>query len=266
MQLKKTAALLLTAMMTVTLAACGGSQAGAQTSGSEEKQEEVQEEEQTDAEEEASEAQEEVEQETSAEPQAADDIKSAAEESGTEAAAENKVLILYFSANNMNDADAVSSATPIIDGASSVEWIANIIQEQVGGDLVPLIPSEDYPLGYDDVADAAKKEADNEVHPAIVPLSVNPEDYQTVFIGYPMWWYRMPMVLETFFDTYDLSGKTIVPFNTHEGSGDGGTYKMIRDREPNATVLDGIAVRGGEAGEDDARNEVIEWLGGLKLN
>lgn len=265
MQMKKITALLLTAMMTVSLAACG-SQAGAQTSGAEEKQEEVQAEVQTNAEEEASEAQEEDEQETSAEPQAADDINRTAEESGTEAAAENKVLILYFSANNMNDTDAVSSATPIIDGASSVEWIANIIQENVGGDLVPIIPSEDYPLGYDDVADFAKQEADNETHPAMQPLSVNPEDYQTVFIGYPMWWYRIPMVLETFFDTYDLSGKTIVPFNTHEGSGDGGTYEMIRDREPNATVIDGIAIRGGEAGEDDARNEVIEWLGGLKLN
>lgn len=268
MQMKKIAAVLLTTMMAVSLAACGGSQAGAQTFGSEETQEEVQEEEQTDAEEEASEAQEEVEQETSAEPQDEETTAETEVNAGDAAAApaENKVLILYFSANNMNDTDAVSSATPIIDGASSVEWIANIIQEQLGGDLVPIIPAQDYPLGYDDVADAAKKEADNEVHPAIVPLSVNPEDYQTVFIGYPMWWYRMPMVLETFFDTYDLSGKTIVPFNTHEGSVDGGTYEMIRDREPDATVLDGIAIRGGEAGEDDARNEVIEWLGGLKLN
>lgn len=266
MQMKKTAALLLTAMMTVTLAACGGSQAGAQTSGSEEKQEEIQEQEQSDTDE--SEAQKEAEQEAPSEQQ--DEQTTAETEANAgdaaDAPAENKVLILYFSANNMNDTDAVSSATPIIDGASSVEWIANIVQEQVGGDLVPIIPSEDYPLGYDDVADAAKKEADNEVHPAILPLGVNPEDYQTVFIGYPMWWYRMPMVLETFFDTYDLSGKTIVPFNTHEGSGDGGTYEMIRDREPNATVLDGIAIRGGEAGEDDARNKVIEWLGGLKLN
>ena len=75
----------------------------------------------------------------------------------------------------------------------------------------------------------------------------------------------MPMVLETFFDTYDFSGVTIIPFNTHEGSRDGGTYDMIRDREPDATVLDGIAIRGGNAGEDSAKDDIEEWLDGLSL-
>jgi len=75
----------------------------------------------------------------------------------------------------------------------------------------------------------------------------------------------MPMVMETFFDTYDFSGVTIVPFNTHEGSGDGGTYKMIQERESDATVLEGLAIRGGNAGEDSAREEIIEWLGSLDL-
>lgn len=177
----------------------------------------------------------------------------------------NDTLIVYFSAANMNDVDAVTSATPLIDGESSVEWIANIIQEKTGADIARIIPAEDYPLSYDDVADAAKKEADNEVHPVIQSLDVDPTSYKTVFIGYPMWWYRMPMVLETFFDTYDFSGVTIIPFNTHEGSRDGGTYDMIRDREPGATVLGGIAIRGGNAGEDSAKDDIEEWLDGLPL-
>lgn len=179
---------------------------------------------------------------------------------------EDDTLIVYFSAANMNDVDAVTSATPLIDGASSVEWIANIIQEKTGADIARIIPAEDYPLSYGDVADAAKKEADDEVHPAIQSLDVDPTSYKTVFIGYPMWWYRMPMVLETFFDTYDFSGVTIIPFNTHEGSRDGGTYDMIRDREPDATVLDGIAIRGGSAGEDSAKADIEAWLDGLNLN
>ena len=179
---------------------------------------------------------------------------------------ENDTLIVYFSAANMNDVDAVTSATPLIDGESSVEWIANIIQEKTGADIARIIPAEDYPLSYGDVADAAKKEADDEVHPAIQSLDVDPTSYKTVFIGYPMWWYRMPMVLETFFDTYDFSGVTIIPFNTHEGSRDGGTYDMIRDREPDATVLDGIAIRGGSAGEDSAKADIEAWLDGLNLN
>ena len=96
---------------------------------------------------------------------------------------ENDTLIVYFSAANLNDVDAVTSATPLIDGVSTVEWMANIIQESTGADIVRIVPSEDYPLSYDDVADAAKKEADNEVHPAIQPLDVDPTSYKTVFIG-----------------------------------------------------------------------------------
>ena len=187
------------------------------------------------------------------------------EEATTTARGENDILIVYFSAANMKDVDAVTSATPLIDGVSSVEWMAKIIQEEVGGEIVKLIPSEDYPLSYEDVADAAKKEADNEGRPAFEPLDVDPSSYKTLFLGYPMWWYRMPMVLETFFDTYDFSGLTIIPFNTHEGSRDGGTYDLIRGREPNATVLDGIAIRGGNAGEDSARDEMQKWLDGLIL-
>ena len=179
---------------------------------------------------------------------------------------ENDTLIVYFSAANMNDVDAVTSATPLIGDTSSVEWIANIIQEKTGADIVKIMPADDYPLSYNDVADAAKKEADNEVHPAIQPLDVDPTSYKTVFIGYPMWWYRMPMVLETFFDTYDFSRVTIIPFNTHEGSRDGGTYDMIRDREPDATVLDGITIRGGNAGENSAKDDIEAWLDGLNLN
>ena len=80
-----------------------------------------------------------------------------------------------------------------------------------------------------------------------------------------MWWYTIPMVLETFFDTYDLSGKTIVPFNTHAGSRDGGTYMTIQEREPDATVLDGLAISGSAAGSDDSKAEIQEWLSGLGL-
>lgn len=177
--------------------------------------------------------------------------------------AENDVLILYFSAANLNDVDAVSSATPLIGGVSSVEWMANVIRDVTGGNVVRITPTEDYPLSYQDTADAAKKEADNEVHPPINDLDVDPTSYKTVFIGYPVWWYRMPMVLETLFDTYDFSGVTIIPFNTHEGSRDGGTYDMIRSREPGATVLDGIAIRGGKTGDSSAKDEIEEWLNGL---
>lgn len=197
----------------------------------------------------------------------ADDTATQAEatQQGAKTSADNDILILYFSADNTKDVDAVSSATPMPNGESSVKWIADIIHDEVGGDIEPIIPSKDYPLEYDALADAAKAEVDNNERPAFEPLSVDPTKYKTVFIGYPIWWYTLPMVLETFFDTYDLSGVTIVPFNTHAGSRDGNTYNMIREREPNANVIDGIAIAGSDAGSDSAKTQVVEWVKKLPL-
>ena len=181
----------------------------------------------------------------------------------SEAASSGKTLILYFSSTNTKDVDAVSHATSMAGNISSTEWIAKTIQEKVGGDIEKLIPSVDYPLEYDACADAAKEETDSDARPEFEPLELDPAEYDTIFIGYPMWWYTIPMVLETFFDKYDLTGKTIIPFNTHEGSGDGGTYDTIREREPGASVAEGLAIRGGNAGSDDAKNEIDQWLTGL---
>lgn len=180
-------------------------------------------------------------------------------------AASGDVLILYFSAANMTDADAVTGATPMGDADGTTGWMAQVIQEQTGGEAVPITASEAYPADYNDTADKAKDEADNDARPAYEPLDIDPTQYSTVFIGYPIWWYQMPMVMYTFFDDYDFDGVTIVPFNTHEGSGDGGTYDDIRTLEPNANVLDGFALRGGKAGDDSARDDIIQWINGLGL-
>ena len=178
----------------------------------------------------------------------------------------NDTLVIYFSANNLNDVDAVSSATPMVGEESAVEWMANIIHDEVGGNLVQIVPSEDYPLEYDATADLAKTEADSEARPVFNNLGIDPTSYSRVFIGYPIWWYRMPMIMETFFDTYDFDGVTIIPFNTHLGSRDGGTYDMIRDREPGATVLEGIPVSGSDVGKDSSKEDILKWLNGLDLD
>ena len=166
-------------------------------------------------------------------------------------------LIVYFSPANSDTIDAVSSATSSIDGVSSVEYVARLIGAKVDADMAKIVPETAYPLPYNDTADQAKQERDDGARPAFA-LDADPEAYDTVFIGYPVWWYEMPMIMQTFFETYDLSGKTIVPFNTHEGSGDGGTYADIAELEPDAVVLDGLAVTGRRAG--DAGSDVDEWL------
>ena len=93
--------------------------------------------------------------------------------------------------------------------------------------------------------------------------NITNEDNKTASIDmdgkYPMWWYTLPMIMYTFFDEYDFAGKTIIPFNTHEGSGDGGTYETIKEFEPDATVLDGLAIRGGDM-QSDQTSEVKAWL------
>ena len=249
MQIKKITSLVLAAALSISLAACGNHQAVAATSGQDNQQ--------------AESTQTADSSETKA-PESAQ-AENKAEDQQTETAAGNSIRILYFSADNTKDVDAVSSATPMADGMASVEWIANIIHDNVGGELIPIIPSEDYPLEYEALADYAKKERDDGGRPAFEDLGVDPASYDVVFAGYPIWWYEMPMIMDTFFEQYDFSGKTIIPFNTHAGSRDGGTYGDIKELEQNATVLDGLAVRGEDVGKDSTKEAVLSWLEGLDL-
>ena len=153
----------------------------------------------------------------------------------------SKVLVVYFSQSG------------------NAQKLAKLISDRVGGDFVRIETVQTYPTEYNELADFAKKERDNNIKPKLKDLGINIDDYDTIFIGYPIWWYQMPMPMYTFFDTYDFDGKTIVPFNTHEGSGDGGTYDDIKKLEPNLTVLEGLPIRGGDMTKDQS-NKVDNWL------
>ena len=153
----------------------------------------------------------------------------------------SKVLVVYFSQSG------------------NTQKLAKLISDRVGGDFVRIETVQTYPTEYNELADFAKKERDNNIKPKLKDLGIIINDYDTIFIGYPIWWYQMPMPMYTFFDTYDFDGKTIVPFNTHEGSGDGGTYDDIKKLEPNLTVLEGLPIRGGDMTKDQS-NKVDNWL------
>lgn len=179
---------------------------------------------------------------------------------GTVQLSDAKTLIVYFTPANNDAVDFVSSATPRVGGVSSVEHVANIISSNVKADVAKIIIDEAYPLTYNATADRAKQEQSDNVKPAF-SIDANPKDYDVIFVGYPIWWYHLPMIMDSFFDKYDFSGKAIIPFVLHAGSRDGGTFKEIKAHEPKASVLDGLAVRGDRAGGSEA--DVKKWLTGL---
>ena len=163
----------------------------------------------------------------------------------------SKSLVLYFSVYG------------------TAKKVAEEIARQTGAEALavePVVPYDSNRDHYDELTRLAKREHDDDARPAIKNLdeiraAVDAAD--TVFVGYPMWWYTFPMIVYTLFDELDFSGKTIVPFNTHMGSRDGGTYKTIAELEPGAKVLPGLPVemRDAEKGEPEV---VARWLEGIR--
>ena len=159
---------------------------------------------------------------------------------------DKKVLVVYFSETG------------------NTQKLAKLISDEIGGDFRRIETVKSYPTG-EALFDYTKNERDNDERPELKDLDININDYDVIFVGYPIWWYTLPMPIYTFFETFDFSGKVIVPFNTHEGSGDGGTYSTIKGWEKDANVLDGLAIRGGDM-EKNQTTRVQNWLKGLGFN
>jgi len=141
--------------------------------------------------------------------------------------------------------------------------IAYQIHERVGGDIFEIQTAKPYPSDYDTVVEQAGQEQKSGYKPALKTKFENIESYDVVFIGYPNWWGTIPRPVATFLSEYDLFGKTIVPFCTHEGSGQGRSFTDISKLCPKSTILNGIAVWGRDA--KTAQNEVSEWLRKIKI-
>ena len=140
--------------------------------------------------------------------------------------------------------------------------MAERVSELSGAGIYRIEAADPYPEDYDACADRAKQETDSRTYPEIANPIQNWDDYNTVFVGYPIWWYELPMIVQGFVKDHNWSGKTIVPFNSHEGSGDGGTYADLREMT-GATVLDGLAIRGGDVAT--SLNKVNDWYAALPL-
>ena len=172
------------------------------------------------------------------------------------------ILIAYFTAAENSGVDAIASASySMIDGQAvgRIRAVADMIQDKVGGELFSIQTSVVYPADGAELIDYAAEEQANNARPELITHIENLDQYDTIFIGYTNWWGDMPQVLYSFFDEYDFSGKTIIPFNVHNGSRFSRTIQTIEELEPGATVIeDGFTV--SEQTVADAASDVAAWL------
>ena len=164
------------------------------------------------------------------------------------AATAGKILVVYFS------------------WSGNLDKMAHWVADETGGDLIRVTAKEAYPDNYNDTADRAKNEVDNGIRPEI-NVDLTPEQmaqYETVFFGFPVWWYDLPMSMWTFLESYDWGGKTIIPFFSHEGSSNGaGALPTVEKLAAGATVRSGdaLSIRGGNVASSE--NDVRDWVKGL---
>lgn len=192
--------------------------------------------------------------------------KSSSEQSSKpEETPHSNILIAYFTwAENTHvddpgkvDVDASTSASVLLPGNAAK--IANWIQQEVGGDLFSIVVTEPYSSDYNECLNRAADEKAAKARPKLVNHVENMDDYDIVFLGFPNWWYTVPMAVHSFLEEYDFSGKTVIPFVTYGTGGLAGTIKDITSDLPSsATILEPIGVYRPEV--DGSRNKVIEWV------
>ena len=145
----------------------------------------------------------------------------------------------------------------------NTEVVAKKIQGLTGSDLFQIQTVKAYPEDYTETARVAQDELSGNARPELAEMVADMDSYDVIYLGYPNWWGTMPMAVFTFLDSYDFTGKTIVPYSTHEGSGLGSSERDIKKLCPKATVLPGMAIKGGTVGR--AYKDVANWLRKLCL-
>ena len=207
-------------------------------------------------------------------PQAGDETGAPTEETtgsdseqGDSAAASSNILIAYFSVPETDGVDAVAGASRVVvDGEvlGNTQYIAQLIQQQTGGDLFRIETVQEYPGSHDPLLEFAYNERAEGARPELAAQMENLDSYDIIFLGYPNWNADLPMPLYTLLEQTDLSGKTIVPFTTHGGSGFSRTIQTIQELQPNATVISyGLSIFRNSVAQ--AKSDVASWVSGLGL-
>ena len=257
--MKKGIALILTAVLLLTGCGSSSAQAGTQENTDAAQEEAVV----TETETASTDAAEKTDSQTdSQEPAASEnadttEVKEAeAEAPQGETGASSDTLVLYFSRTGEQ------YVVGVIDKGNTA-IVAEMIAEQTGADLFEVLPADDhYPMTYEALTDVAKQEQNDNARPAYSGELPDLSKYSTIFIGAPVWWGDWPMIMYTVFENSDFSGKTLIPFSTHEGSGLSGFDKKLEGACPDSTVGKGLAIEGNDAqnNQEKARESVSGWL------
>lgn len=174
---------------------------------------------------------------------------------------EQNMLVTYFSVPERDGVDASTGASRVVANnkmLGTTEYVAKIIADATGADLFQIKTVHTYPGTHKELIDFARKEADTKTYPKMASEINNFADYDLIFVGYPNWWYDMPMVIYTLFNEYDFSGKTIVLFCTHGGSGFSQSVQTIEKLEKNAKVVSIPAIPRNNAAQ--SRKGLEDWL------
>ena len=198
-----------------------------------------------------------------------DNISNGAAKTAQKDTSDKKILIAYFSVPEnvtTEGIDANAGASIVVRNNNvlgNMQYMAMTIQEAIGGELFRIETKEKYPLEHETLVNQAKEEQNEEVRPELATHIENVEQYDMIFLGYPNWWGDMPQPLYTFLEEYDFSGKTIIPFNSHGGSGFSNTIEEIKKLQSNATVRDdGLSISRNDVA--DSEQEITDWAKGLQ--
>ena len=169
---------------------------------------------------------------------------------------DKKMLVVYFSHTGEN-----YSVGNIKVGNTKI--VADYISELTGADQFEVVTHKYDGMSYKAVCDMAQDEQAADMRPEFEGKIDDISQYDVIFIGTPIWWGTYPQVMFTFFDTYDLNGKKLIPFATHEGSGLGNTVSDLRKAYPKATVTGSFSIYGHDV--RDGKSKVQKWIDGLNL-
>ncbi|MCB5953367.1 flavodoxin [Enterococcus sp. BWT-B8] len=178
-------------------------------------------------------------------------------------------LVVYFTVPEASGTDTVAGASRVVNDGEvlgNTQQIAQWISEATNSDTFEVITEEAYPADHDELVDQAEDELETNVRPTVSSQIENLSNYDTIFIGYPIWWSDLPKPMYSFFDEVDFSGKKIIPFSTHGGSGFSRTITTITDLEPDAQVKlnEGLTISRNDIA--DSQETVIDWLNSLELS